>query len=101
MGPVPTGALWAYRNLPHESTGEKPSYLLCGVDCRTPTEATLLPPHELEPTDVTEYREELVLSLSAARRLAVEAIPSAQSKYKAAYDRCHSQEINVGLETGS
>ena len=32
------GVLWGYRNTPHESTGEKPSYLLFGVDCRTPTE---------------------------------------------------------------
>ena len=33
------GILWAYRNTPHEATGEKPSYLLFGLDCRTPTEA--------------------------------------------------------------
>ena len=29
------GVLYAYRNVPHDSTGEKPSYLLYGVDCRT------------------------------------------------------------------
>ena len=39
-----SGVLWAYRNTPHESTGEKPSFLLFGIDCRTPTEAALLPP---------------------------------------------------------
>ena len=33
------GVLWAYRNTPHTSTGEKPSFLLFGVDLRTPTEA--------------------------------------------------------------
>jgi hypothetical protein len=27
------GVLWAYRNIPHESTGEKPSFLLFGHDC--------------------------------------------------------------------
>jgi len=27
------GALWAYRNVPHYSTGEKPSFLLYGLDC--------------------------------------------------------------------
>ena len=32
------GILFAYRNIPHDSTGKKPSYLLFGVDCRTPTD---------------------------------------------------------------
>ena len=91
------GALWAYRNIPHDSTGEKPSYLLYGVDCRTPTEAALLPPHDLEPTDVTDYREELVVSRSTARRLAAEAIQTAQVKYKAAYDHRHSQRTEFGI----
>jgi len=62
-----SGVVWAYRNTPHESTGEKPSFLLFGFDCRSPTEAALLPPTELEVTDVTEYRQELVASLSSAR----------------------------------
>ena len=51
------GVLWAYRNTIHESTGEKPSFLLFGIDCRTPTEAALLPPHSLEPAAVTDYRQ--------------------------------------------
>ena len=38
------GVLWAYRNTSHTSTGEKPSYLLFVMDCRSPTEAALLPP---------------------------------------------------------
>ena len=33
-----SGVLWAYRNTPHESTGEKPSFLLFGIGCRTPAE---------------------------------------------------------------
>ena len=37
------GLLWAYRNTPHETTGEKPSFLLFGLDCRTPTESMWLP----------------------------------------------------------
>ena len=49
------GVLWAYRNVPHNATEEKPSFLLLGTDCRTPTEAALLPPHD--------YREEVILSL--------------------------------------
>lgn len=43
------GVLWAYRNTPHESTGEKPSFLLCGHDCRSPTEAALFPPSRMDP----------------------------------------------------
>ena len=81
------GALWAYRKVPHDSTGEKPSFLLYGLDCRTLTEAALLPAHVVEPTEVSDYREELVLSLSTARRQAAEAIQMAQTKYKASYDR--------------
>ena len=88
-----SGALWAYRNVPHDSTGEKPSFLLYGVDCRTPTEAALLPNHVMEPMEISDYREELVLSLSTARRLAAEAIQTAQVKYKTVYDR-HSCDRN-------
>ena len=36
------GVVWAYRNTPHSSTKEKPSYLLFRMDCRSPTEAALL-----------------------------------------------------------
>jgi len=32
-----------YGNVPHSSTGEKPSYLLFSFDCHTPTKAALLP----------------------------------------------------------
>ena len=82
-----SGLLWAYRNMPHESTHEKPSYLLFGIDCRSPVEATLLPPNQLEPTNVRDYREELRLSLSSARTTAAKAIQKAQAKYKKQYDR--------------
>ena len=81
------GVLWAYRNVPHDSTNEKPSFLLLGIDCRTPSEAALLPPQELEPTEVSAYREEVVLSLSTARRLAAESIKVAQARYKRTYDK--------------
>ena len=59
------GALWAYRNTPHESTGEKPSFLLYGFDCRSPTDAALLPPHPIEPVSVSNYRQQFILSLSS------------------------------------
>ena len=81
------GVLWAYRNTLHESTGEKPSFLLFGMDCRTPTEAALLPPTQLMPTEVEDYREEVILSLSSARELAAKAIQKAQKRYKTQYDR--------------
>ena len=81
------GVLWAYRNTPHDSTGEKPSFLLFGLDCRSPTEAALLPPSSLQVTDVQDYREELVLSLSSAWELAAKSIQTAQNKYKLQYDK--------------
>ena len=59
------GVLWAYRNTPHTSTGEKPSYLLFGMDCRSPTEAALLPPKSPKITNMSDYREEMVLTLNS------------------------------------
>ena len=81
------GLLWAYRNMPHESTREKPSYLLFGFDCRSPSEACLLPPSSVEPTNLDDYREELALSLRSARDLAAKSIQTAQKKYKKYYDQ--------------
>jgi len=81
------GALWAYRNTPHDSTHEKPSFLLFGIDLRSPTEAALLPPDSLDPTDLGSYREELVLSLSMARECAVASMREAQGRYKTQYDK--------------
>ena len=78
------GVLWAYRNTPHESTREKPSFLLFGIDLKSQTEAALLPPDSLDPTDFGSYREELILSLSSARELAVASIQEAQ---KSQYDK--------------
>ena len=79
--------LWAYRNAPHDTTGEKPSFLLFGWDCRSPTEAALLPVSDVEPTSIRDYREELVLTLSTARETALESIRKAQRRYKEGYDR--------------
>ena len=47
-----SGVLWAYRNTPHTSTGEKPSFLLFGIDCRSPTEAAYMPVSDIQPTQV-------------------------------------------------
>lgn len=81
------GLLWSYRNTPHESTGEKPSYLLFGMDCRSPTAAALLPPSSVEPTDRSDYREQLTLSLASARKTANECIRRAQRRYKFQHDK--------------
>ena len=81
------GVLWAYRNTPHESTKEKPSFLLFGIDLKSPTKASLVPPDPLTPTDQGSYQEELVLSLSSARELAVTSIREAQKSYKSQYDK--------------
>ena len=42
------GVPWTFRNTPHDKMLEKPSFLLFGVDLRSPTEAALLPPCDLE-----------------------------------------------------
>ena len=49
------GVQWAYRNTPHEATGEKPSYLLFGVDLRMLSEAALLPTTPLENRSLRDY----------------------------------------------
>ena len=86
--------LWAYRNTPHDSTGEKPSFLLFGWDCRSP----LLPVSDnTQYTTVADYREELVHTLSSARQVALEHIRSAQGRYKVQYDRrTDSSQYRVG-----
>ena len=60
-----SGALYAYRNTPHESTGEKPTYPLLVMDCRAPTEAAFLSLSQLQISGVNDYREELTLALSS------------------------------------
>ena len=90
------GVLWAYRNTPHESTKEKPSFLLFGINQKSPTEASLLPPDSHAPTDLGSYREELVLSLSSARELAVASIQEAQKSYKSQYDK-RTNTVNFRL----
>ena len=60
------GMLFAYRNTPHESTGEKPSFLTFGVDHRTPPDAARMPNGPLLPTTLSDYWEQLMSSLSSA-----------------------------------
>ena len=89
--------LWAYTNVPHDSTGEKPSFLLFGWDLQTPTEAALMKPSQLTPTSAEDYREEVILSLTSACELATESIRKAQKRYKDLYDRKTKQvDYQVG-----
>ena len=44
--------LWGYRNTPHESTGDKPSFLMFGIDLRSPTEAAYLNPSKVKPSAI-------------------------------------------------
>ena len=81
------GVVWAYRNTPHSSMKEKPSYLLFGMDCRSPTEAALLPPKSLRATEISDYREELVTTLSSARALALKFNQKSQRQYKHQQDK--------------
>lgn len=67
--------------------GETPSYLLFGVDCRTPTDTEFLNPTSLQLTDTQDYREELSLSLASAKDIAAKAVQAAQKRYKRQYDK--------------
>ena len=69
--------MWAYRNMPHESTGKKSPFLLLGIDYLALTEAALFPPTPVTLTDIGDYREELVMSLSSAREAAAKSIQQA------------------------
>ena len=92
-----SGVLYAYRNTPHWSTGEKPSYFLFGLDCRTPPEAMFANPSDITPTDVEDYREEFSLSLRHARGLASSMIQSAQKWCKKHFDkRVCMQKLRTG-----
>ena len=94
------GVLWAYRNTPHNSTHEKSSFLLFGMELRSPTKAALLPAESVEPADFSDYREQLMMSLSSARELAASSICAAQRKYKRQYDK-KSRPYPLDLEIGS
>ena len=91
------GVLWAYRNVPHGSVKEKPSYLLYGLDARTSTGAAFLSstPHQL--TDVSDYREELTLSPASARELAAASIRKAQQNYKRSYDKKATKDFRFRI----
>ena len=81
------GISWVYRNTPHSTTGEKLSFHLFGYDCKSPSEAAMLPPDGAQPTDIADYRQELTESLSTARQTALHSNSRVQARYKKQYDR--------------
>ncbi len=81
------GILWAYRNTPHETTGERPSFLLYGRDLRSPVEAELLPYSGEPPMTTEQYREHPVEKLASSRQIAEADIRKAQAKYKGQLNR--------------
>ena len=56
------------------------------MDCRTFTEAVFLPPKSLRTTEVSDYQEEMVITLSSARALALKSNQKSQQKYKKQYN---------------
>ena len=56
-------------------------------DCRSPTQAALLPVSSYQPVNINDYREELVVMLSSARKMAAKANQEAQRHYKHQYDK--------------
>jgi len=80
MGYYLYGVLYAYRNVPHESTDEKPLYLLFGMDCKTPSEAAYIPPSSLQLTKIDDYKDEVTLVLSATRHEAAKSMQQARQK---------------------
>ena len=54
MASTLVGDIIGISKLAHESTGEKPSFLLLGVDLLSPTEAALEPLQPVEP--ITQWK---------------------------------------------
>ena len=57
------------------------------MDCTSLTEAAFLPAALSQPTDISDYHEELMMSLTSAKELALTCIKKAQFKYKRQHDK--------------
>ena len=57
------------------------------MGCRTPTKAALLLLKPLRSTEISEYREEMMITLSSARALAMKSNHKSQQQYKQQYDK--------------
>ena len=64
-----------------------PPFLLFGIDYHSLSNSALSPPSSLEPTELANYCEELMLSLSATWKLATSQIRKVQAKYKKYHDK--------------
>ena len=90
MGQLPVG-----NNVPY--SGRETFFSTVWFDYHHLTEAALLPPKSSRPTDVSDYRKELVLSLSLARALPNKANIKSQSHQKPQYDKqAFSLKLRVG-----
>ena len=63
-----SSVLWAYRDIPHASTGEKPSFLLFGWDLRSPTEAAFAHPIQSIPSAMEDDREKSYVIIVISKR---------------------------------
>ena len=81
---------------PHEATPEKPSFLLFGIDCCSPTKAAYLPTTTSPAIPIADYRRELIHSLISAGKLACQCVVEAQKRYKFQYDK-HLQPVDFQL----
>ena len=72
-----------------QKTGEKSSFLMFGFDCHHPTEAATLPPKFPNHTDISDFSQQLILSLLSARALAKKSLSKAQQIQKAGYEKTY------------
>ena len=69
-----SAVLWAYHSTPHESTGEKSSFSVFGVDLGSLTDGVYQNPSTLVPGTVENYKE--VIKPGARRPVAGECLVS-------------------------
>ena len=68
-----------------------------GLDLRFPTEAALLPSEPVSKCESTDYKEELIISLSSALELAAINIQGSQQCGKRNYDkRVFTKKLRIG-----
>ena len=78
------GLIKMYPMTPQE---KNPCFFFLAQILSAPTEVALMLPHIMEPADVSDYQEELILFLSTACKMAANSICKAQAKYKKSYDK--------------